>query len=118
MLPRHCSSWPTQPSTVGTPLAAEKPRLAYPPVRLFWLSQATYSAGIEEHLLEGVTLRVYSREKTIADCFKYRNKIGLEVALEALKEGLGQGCKPESLMEFTRIDRVEKIMRPYLEALM
>lgn len=103
---------------VALPLDAEKPRLAYPPVRLFWLSRAAYSAGIEEHLLEGVTLRVYSREKTIADCFKYRNKIGLEVALEALKEGLGQGCKPESLMEFARIDRVEKIMRPYLEALL
>jgi len=49
---------------------------------------------------------------------KFRNKIGLHVALEALKEGLGQGCKPEDLMEFARIDRVEKIMLPYLEALL
>jgi len=104
--------------TVALPLDAEKPRLAYPPVRLFWLSPPAYSAGIEEHLLEGVTVRIYSREKTIADCFKFRNKIGLEVALEALKESLGQGCKPENLMEFARIDRVEKTMRPYLEALL
>jgi len=103
---------------VALPLYAEKPRLAYPPVRLFWLSQAAYSAGIVEHILEGVILRVYSREKTVADCFKYRNKIGLEVALEALKDGLAQGCKPERLMEFARIDRVEKVMRPYLEALL
>jgi predicted transcriptional regulator of viral defense system len=103
---------------VALPLEAEKPRLAYPPVRLFWLSQPAYSAGIEEHLLEGVTVRIYSREKTIADCFKYRNKIGLDVALEALKDGLGQGCKLETLMKFARIDRVEKIMRPYLEALL
>ncbi|MBN2678528.1 MAG: type IV toxin-antitoxin system AbiEi family antitoxin domain-containing protein [Anaerolineaceae bacterium] len=103
---------------IALPLSAEKPRLVYPLVRLFWLSQAAYFAGIEEHLLEGVTVRIYNREKTIADCFKFRNKIGLDVALEALKEGLGQGCKPERLMEFARIDRVEKIMRPYLEALL
>jgi predicted transcriptional regulator of viral defense system len=103
---------------VALPLDAEKPRLAYPPVRLFWLSQASYSAGIEEHFLAGVTVRVYSREKSIADCFKYRNKIGLNVALEALKEGLGQGYKPETLLDFARIDRVEKTMRPYLEALL
>jgi len=102
---------------MALPLAAEKPRLAYPPVRLFWLSQPAYSAGVEEHHLDGMAVRIYSREKTIADCFKYRNKIGLDVALEALKEGLSQGCKVEKLMEFTRIDRVEKVMRPYLEVL-
>ncbi len=104
--------------SVALPLDAEKPRLAYPPVRLFWLSQPVYSAGIENHLLDGVTVLIYSREKTLADCFKFRNKIGLDVALEALKEGLGQGCKLETLLEFARIDRVEKTMRPYLEALL
>jgi len=103
---------------VALPLDAEKPRLAYPPLRLFWLSQPSYSAGIEGHLLDGVTVRVYSRDKTIADCFKFRNKVGLDVALEALKEGLGQGCKPETLMEFAYIDHVEKTIRPYLEALL
>jgi hypothetical protein len=102
---------------VALPLHAEKPRLSYPPVHLFWLSQAAYSAGIEQQLLDGVSVRIYSREKTIADCFKYRNKIGLEVALEALKEGLRQGCKPEILMEFARIDRVWKTLQSYLEAL-
>lgn len=103
---------------VALPLDAEKPRLAYPPVRLFWLSPLAHSAGVEEHLLDGVTVHIYSREKTIADCFKYRNKVGLNLGLEALKEGLAQGCKPETLLEFARIDRVEKVMRPYLEALL
>jgi len=103
---------------VALPLDAEKPRLAYPPVRLFWLSRPAYEAGVEERVLDGVTVRLYSREKTIADCFKYRNKTGLSLALEALKEGLGQGCKPETLLEFARTDRVEKVMRPYLEALL
>lgn len=102
---------------VALPLDAEKPRLNYPPVRLFWLSKPVYSAGVEEHLMDGTTVSIYSREKTIADCFKYRNKIGLEVALEALKEGLRQGCKIEAIMEYARIDRVEKVMRPYMEAL-
>jgi predicted transcriptional regulator of viral defense system len=103
---------------VALPLDAEKPRLSYPPVRLFWLSKGAYSAGIEKYLLDGVNVRVYSREKTIADCFKYRNKIGLNIALEALKEGLGQGCKPETVLDFARIDHVERTMRPYLEALL
>jgi predicted transcriptional regulator of viral defense system len=103
---------------VALPLDAEKPRLSYPPVRLFWLSKSAYSAGINEHLLDGVTVCIYGREKTIADCFKYRNKVGLDVALEALKEGLAQGCKPGALSEFARIDRVERTMRPYLEAML
>lgn len=102
---------------VALPLDAEKPRLNYPPVRLFWLSKPVYSAGVEEYLMDGTTVSIYNREKTIADCFKYRNKIGLEVALEALKEGLRQGCKIEAIMEYARIDRVEKILRPYMEAL-
>jgi len=102
---------------VALPLAAEKPRLTYPPLRLFWLSPSAYQAGIEEHKIGDVTLRIYGREKTIVDCFKFRNKIGLEIALEALREGLRQGCTPATLMEYARIDRVERILRPYLEAL-
>jgi predicted transcriptional regulator of viral defense system len=103
---------------LALPIAAEKPRLSYPPLRLFWLSPVAYFAGVEQHLLDGATVRLYSREKTIADCFKFRNKIGLEVALEALKEGLARGCQPETLLEFARLDRVEKTIRPYLEALL
>jgi len=102
---------------VALPLDAEKPRLSYPPVRLFWLSKPVYSAGIEEHLMDGTTVFIYIREKTIADCFKYRNKIGLDIAIEALKEGIAQDCDIELIMEYARVDRVEKIMRPYMEAL-
>jgi len=102
---------------VALPLDAEKPRLAYPPVRLFWLSKPVYSAGIEEHLMDGTTVPIYNREKTIADCFKYRNKIGLDVALEALKDGITQDCDLELIIKYARIDRVEKVIRPYMEAL-
>jgi len=103
---------------LALPLDAEKPRLPYPPLRLFWLSPPAYSAGLEQHILDGVTVRMYNQEKTIADCFKFRNKIGLEVALEALKEGLANGCQPQALLDFARLDRVEKVIRPYLEALL
>lgn len=103
---------------VALPLDAEKPRLTHPPVRLFWLSELVYSAGIKKHLMDGVTVSIYNREKTIADCFKYRNKIGLDIALEALKEGLRKDCDIELIMKYARIDRVERIIRPYMEALL
>lgn len=102
---------------VALPLHAEKPRLKYPPVRLFWFSRSVYSAGIDEHLIDGISVSMYNREKTIADCFKYRNKIGLDIAIKALKEGLDQGCNVVSIIEYARVDRVEKVMRPYMEAL-
>lgn len=102
---------------VALPLHAEKPRLKYPPVRLFWFSRSVYSAGIDEHPIDGTFVFMYNREKTIADCFKYRNKIGLDIAIKALKEGLDQGCNVVSIIEYARIDRVEKVMRPYMEAL-
>ncbi len=102
---------------VALPLDAEKPRLTYPPVRLFWLSKPVYLSGVEKHLKDGIVVSIYNREKTIADCFKYRNKIGLDIALEALKEGISQGCNIELIMEYARIDRVEKVIRPYMEAL-
>jgi predicted transcriptional regulator of viral defense system len=103
---------------LALPVSAEKPRLSYPPLRLVWLSPASYAAGIQRVQLDRVSVRIYGREKTIADCFKFRNKIGLDLAREALREGLRQGCKPDRLLEFARIDRVDKIMRPFLEALL
>ena len=102
---------------VALPHEAEKPRLSYSPIRLFWLSGEVYSSGIEIHEFDRVPVRIYSREKTVADCFKFRNKIGLDVAREALREALRQGCRVEELLEYARIDRVENVMKPFLEAL-
>jgi predicted transcriptional regulator of viral defense system len=96
---------------------AEKPRINYPPVRFFWMSGAAYSEGVEIQNKGGVEVPVYSVEKTLADCFKYRNKIGMDVVLEALKfyreRHRFDGNK---IMHYAKICRVEKIMRPYLEA--
>jgi len=76
-----------------------------------------YQAGIQEHQIDGVTVKVYSPEKTLADCFKFRNKIGMDVVLEALK--LYKGRKKfdhRKILEYAKICRVDKIVRPYLEA--
>jgi len=102
---------------IALPIDAEKPRLEYPPLRIFWLSQKVYSAGIENHKIDGIPVRIYGIEKTVADCFKFRNKIGLDVALEALRGyRRREGFNIETLLHYARIDRVERIIKPYLEA--
>ena len=103
---------------VALPKDSEKPRIKYPPTRFFWISPAPFKAGIEKHKVDNVEIRVYSVAKTIADCFKFRNSIGMEVALEALQEGLRQKkATLNEIQRFARVDRVERIMQPYLEAL-
>ena len=74
--------------------------------------------GIDEHMIENVPVKITNPARTIADCFKYRNKIGLDVALEALKDGLRQRkCTRDELWKFAKICRVTNIIRPYMEAL-
>jgi predicted transcriptional regulator of viral defense system len=103
---------------VALPSDAERPRLDYPPTRLFWFSGQAYTAGVEVHDLGRIPVKIHKPEKTVADCFKYRNKIGLDVALEALRRcRANQGCDLASLQHFSRICRVERLMLPYLEAL-
>lgn len=98
---------------------AEPPRLDYPPLRLFWFTGEAFTQGVETHTLDGVTVRVYCPEKTVADCFKYRNKIGIDTAIEALKLYRHRmRTNVDDLMRFARICRVGKVMRPYLEALL
>ena len=95
------------------------PKVDYPPVRVFRFTGGAFKTGIESHDTEGVPLRVYSPEKTIADCFKYRNKIGLDTAIEALRlYRERKHFKINDLMRFGGVCRVEKVMRPYLEALL
>lgn len=98
---------------------AEPPRLEHPPVRVFWFTGRAFSEGIEAHELDGVTVRVYGAAKTVADCFKYRNKLGIDTALEALKLFLKEKRgSPDDLVRFARVCRVDKVMRPYIEALL
>jgi predicted transcriptional regulator of viral defense system len=104
---------------IALPAYAEKPRLEYPPLRIFWLSNTAYTTGIESHELDGTPIKIYGREKTVADCFKFRNKIGLDVALEALREYRKDSeFNVETLLMYARIDRVEKVIHPYLKAIL
>jgi predicted transcriptional regulator of viral defense system len=97
---------------------AWRPRIDYPPLRIVRFSQATLNAGVEKHQIEGVTVHVYSSAKTVADCFKYRNKIGLDVAIEALREcWRSKRCTMDDLWHYADICRVRNVMRPYLESL-
>lgn len=102
---------------VALPQETKAPRIDYPPLDIVYLSKKPFFAGIETHIMDGVPVRIYSREKTVADCFKFRNKIGLDIALEALKDYLRQPHRDiDTLLECARIDRVEKLIRPYLQA--
>lgn len=93
------------------------PKVDYPPLLVFQASGPSFTEGIETHVLSGGSVRVTSVAKTVADCFKYRSKIGLDVALEALRECLREECATrEELHHFARVCRVERIMQPYMEA--
>jgi len=97
---------------------ARAPRLAWPPLRIVRFSGRALTEGVETHRIEGESVRIYSLAKTVADCFKYRNKLGLDVALEALKDAWRhRRVRIGELERYARVCRVERVMRPYLEAL-
>lgn len=108
------------PDTVWLALARGRhtPRVDYPRTRFVHLSGRAFTEGIEEHAIEGRRLRVYGVAKTLADCFKFRNRIGLDVAVEALTDAWRRRLVRAAEIEpYAKICRVERIMRPYMEAL-
>ena len=113
--------WPeirTSEVWVAIDRRARRPALPYPPLRIVRYTGAALTEGVESHQVEGHKVRVYNAAKTIADCFTYRNKIGLDVALEALREAWrARRFTMDELDHYAVICRVERVMRPYLEAL-
>ena len=103
---------------LALPRGAATPRIEHPPLRLYRFTGEAFSSGIVAHEIDGVRVRIYGPEKTVADCFKYRNVLGLDTALEALKLYLKRR-RPDvdALMKYARVCRVEKTLRPYVEAL-
>jgi predicted transcriptional regulator of viral defense system len=98
---------------------AQTPRLEYPPLRVYRFTGRAFEAGIRRYKVDNVPVRIYDPEKTVADCFKYRNKLGLDVAIEALRRWRrGKDWKVDRLLAYARICRVERVMRPYLEAIL
>lgn len=105
--------------SVALKRGAEPPRLEHPPVRVYWFTGKAFTEGIETHELDGVNVRVYGEAKSVADCFKYRNKLGLDTAVESLRLFLKEKRgSPDELLRYGRVCRVEKVMRPYIEALL
>jgi predicted transcriptional regulator of viral defense system len=103
-------------------LALEKgsalPRPSYPPISVVRFSDRSFTEGVEEHLLEGVPVKIYNPAKTVADCFKFRNRLGLDVALEAAKDCLSaRKATISEIYGYSKICRVANVMKPYLEAL-
>ncbi len=104
---------------IALPRGAESPRIANLPVRSYWFSGKSFTEGIVDEEIDNFKVRIYTIEKTLADCFKYRYKIGLEVAIEALRfYRRERTVKVDEIIKYARINRVEIIMRPYLEAIL
>lgn len=102
---------------IAMPRGSHVPRINYPPIKMVQMTGDVYTEGIETVERDGVALRVYSVAKTVADCFKHRNKIGLDVALEALKDvRTKRRASADDLWRYAKICRVANVMRPYLEA--
>lgn len=95
-----------------------KPKVSYPPVRFVRFSSHALMGGVKRHLIDGIEVPIFEPAKSIVDCFRYRNKIGLDIALEGLREGLRDRCvTPDQLWEFARSARIWSVMRPYVEAM-
>jgi len=105
---------------IALPSHAQVPKTDGAPIRVFWYPERAFNAGIDVITVDRIPVRIYSPEKTIADCFKYRHKIGIDVAVEALRtyREKVRRLPVNKLLEYARICRVEKVMRPYLEAVL
>jgi len=103
---------------IALPRTSRDPKLDHPPIKVYRFSGRSLTEGIEKHELDGVEVKVYNPAKTIADCFKFRNKIGLDVAIEALEQGIEQGkATYKDILKYAEICRVKTVIKPYLEAI-
>jgi predicted transcriptional regulator of viral defense system len=103
---------------IALPKGARTPAITSPNLRIVRLTEPSLTVGIEEYMVEGVSVRVYSAAKTVADCFKFRNKIGIDVSVEALKDCLRQKkATVNEIYRYAKICRVSNVIRPYMEAL-
>jgi predicted transcriptional regulator of viral defense system len=105
---------------IALPRGIQRPRMRYPPLDVIWRSEEAYSAGSKtEYTVDSLPVRIYDREKTLADCLRYEKRVGTDTFLEALKEYLRQRqVNASALMEYARINKVQQRMQAYLEALL
>jgi predicted transcriptional regulator of viral defense system len=104
---------------MAIPRGAHANRVKYPPIRFYRFAPSAWDAGIELHNIEGHEVKIYCLARTIADCFKFRSKIGMDVARDALKVAIMEkGTRPQEIMQYAKICRVENIIKPVLEAML
>jgi predicted transcriptional regulator of viral defense system len=104
---------------LALPPGKAAPQPDYPPIQVVHVSGRAFQAGVEEHIIEGVAVSIYGVAKTVADCFKFRNRIGVDVAVESLRQCLAERrCTVDELLHYAAICRMTKVMRPYMEALL
>lgn len=103
---------------LAIPYGARRSASESVPLEIVVVRSPAYEAGLDVHRLEGIDVPIYGVAKTVADCFKFRSRVGLDVAIEALKEALrDRRCSREEIRQFAKINRVENVMRPYMEAM-
>lgn len=104
--------------SIALPKGTSRPRLDWPPLRVHWFSGAFYTEGIETHASDGVSLKIYGAARSVVDCFRLRGRLGIDVAVEALRTGLEERTfTPAQILRFAGRLRVAGVVRPYLEAL-
>jgi len=103
---------------IALPRHTRTPRLDHPPIRVYTFSGKALTTGVDKVEVDGVNVRVYSLAKTVADCFKFRNELGVDVAVDALREAVRRHrIPPSKILQYARVCRVEQVMLPYLQAL-
>jgi len=104
--------------SIALPKRSSRPRLEWPPLHVYWFSGAMYTEGIETHERDGLKLKVYGAARTVVDCFRLRNRLGIGLAVEALRTGLEERkFTPAEILRAAKTGRVARVVRPYLEAL-
>ena len=103
---------------VALPSKAHKPAITYPPMRYFWYTEKLLTTGVEEHLIDSCVIKVFDIEKTLVDCVKFRNKIGMDIVYESLKMyWRGKKSNLEKLFEYAKLFRVERVLKPIMETI-
>jgi len=103
---------------IALPRGTRAPRIEHPPIRVFWFSGPALSEGVEVVKVDGVQARIYDLPKTVVDCFRFRNKLGLDVAVDALDQAVRRkGVRPAEVLRYARLCRIESVILPYVEAI-
>jgi predicted transcriptional regulator of viral defense system len=103
---------------IALPRRTKTPRIDYPPFRVFWFSGRALTDGVESVDLDGIRVRIFNLPKTVVDCFRFRNKLGLDVAIDALNQAIKRkGIRPSDILGYARVCRIERVIMPYIEAI-